>query len=386
MKAGRTDAVIVGGGLVGLAAAHGLSRAGLSCVHLAPTTGADRRTSALMGPSTETLRRLGVFTDPAELGTPLKRIRIIDATHRLIRAPETLFDCAEAGLPAFGWNLPNAAMSEAFTRLAADQSRLERRSLAATGFERISDGWRVHTDDGPVDAPLLVGADGKTSAVRKHAGISVRERSFSQAALVADLVLERPLNGESVEFHYPEGPFTLVPAGERRANLVWIDAPSVLDEVGRLDEAALSALFTERSKNLFGRIDAASPTFQFPLSTLTAAVAGSGGLVLVGESAHAFPPIGAQGLNLGLRDVEALLRCVEEADVQDAGWAERVGRAYARDRARDIRLTSRFVDTLFRSLLSDFLPAQSVRAGGLWALKLSRALRRRAFEAGMGGR
>ena len=104
------DIIVVGGGLAGLAAAAGLARLGLSIIHLAPAAPPDRRTSALMMPSVDFLRRSGLVDDPAEIGHALTAIRIIDATPRLIRAPETLFEAAEIGLPAFGWNFANAVL------------------------------------------------------------------------------------------------------------------------------------------------------------------------------------------------------------------------------------------------------------------------------------
>ena len=84
------------------------------------------------------------------------------------------------------------------------------------------------SDGASLTAPLIVGADGKKSLLRDAAGFRAREHAFRQSALVADLELGRPLGGASVEFHYPQGPFTFVPAGGNRANLVWIDKADVL--------------------------------------------------------------------------------------------------------------------------------------------------------------
>jgi len=119
---------------------------------------------------------------------------------------------------------------------------------------------------------------------------------------------------------------------------------------------------------------------------LSVSAAGQDGAALVGESAHAFPPIGAQGLNLGLRDVADLLDAVAAADRSKPDWGIAVSQDYARRRAGDLVRTGTFVDTLFRSLLADMLPSQTLRAGGLWALKLLPALRRQAFALGMGTR
>jgi 2-octaprenyl-6-methoxyphenol hydroxylase len=101
-----TRAAVVGGGLVGLAAAVAVAKAGLDTIHLVPKGPPDRRTSALMQPSVDYLKTAGLVDDAASIANPLTQIRIIDATKRLIRAPETLFDAAEIGLSAFGWYFP----------------------------------------------------------------------------------------------------------------------------------------------------------------------------------------------------------------------------------------------------------------------------------------
>lgn len=377
------DAIVVGGGLAGVAAAIAVAQAGLKTIHLAPTAPPDRRTSALMLPSVDYLRSAGLIDEPSEIGHALTQIRIIDATNRLIRAPETLFDASEAGLDAFGWNFANMRLMERFHTVARQLPNLDIRNLGVTAL----DGTRVTLTDGSTQgAPLIVGADGKKSLVRSAAGLRARESAFSQSALVCDLDLGRPIGGTSVEFHYPQGPFTLVPAGGNRANLVWIDDHDRLTSARDSGPEALIAALREKSQRLFGTIALASPAFVFPLSNLSVDSAGANGIVLVGEAAHAFPPIGAQGLNLGLRDVSDLADALAAADRSVPDWAITVSQDYARRRAGDLARTGGMVDTLFRSLLADMIPAQALRAGGLWALKLAPALRKQAFAVGMGQR
>lgn len=381
-----TRAIVVGGGLAGVAAAVAVARTGLETLHLAPRGQRDARTSALMMPSVDYLRQAGLIDDPAALGQALTQIRIIDATRRLIRAPETLFDSAEAGVPAFGWNFSNIALIEAFEAARAGLPNLSTRDVAVTAVEKTDHGARLTLRGGEViETPLLVGADGKTSLVRTSTGFRTRESAFTQAALVCDLELGRPIGGTSIEFHYPEGPFTLVPAGGNRANLVWIDDREALKAAQAGGAEHLRQVFLDKSQRLFGAVTLLTPTHVFPLSSITVDNAGSAGVVLVGEAAHAFPPIGAQGLNLGLRDVADLAAALAAAD-RSAGWAGRVSADYARRRSGDLSRTGGMVDTLFRSLLADFLPAQALRAGGLWALKLVPPLRRQAFAVGMGVR
>jgi 2-octaprenyl-6-methoxyphenol hydroxylase len=383
MTSHDADAIVVGGGLAGVAAAIALAQAGLKTVHLAPSGPPDRRTSALMMPSVDFLASVGLVDDPAEIGHALTQIRIIDATGRLIRAPETLFDASEAGLDAFGWNFANMRLMERFHAVAATLANLETRDIGVTDL----DGTTVTLSDGSrLSAPLIVGADGKKSLVRETAGLRARETAFSQSALVCDLDLGRAIGGTSVEFHYPQGPFTLVPAGGKRANLVWIDDHAVLTAAKDSGPEQLNATLLEKSQRLFGAIKLASPAFVFPLSTLNVDSAGADGVVLVGEAAHAFPPIGAQGLNLGLRDVADLAAALATSDRAAPDWAINLSQDYAARRTSDLARTGGMVDTLFRSLLAEMIPAQALRAGGLWALKLAPVLRKQAFAVGMGRR
>lgn len=381
------DVVVVGGGLAGLAAVAAVVRTGLKVAHVAPASPPDRRTSALMMPSVDYMQQAGLIGDPARIGVPLTQIRIIDATSRLIRAPETLFDSTEAGLTAFGWNFANTQLNAAFAAALDDAPHLTRIAATLKSLD-LGDGKAVLalSDGESISADLLVGADGKKSLIREEGGFRAREHGFVEAALVCDLTLGRPLNGASVEFHYPHGPFTLVPAGENRANLVWIDERSVLDAAREAGPEGLRAAITEKSMRLFGHIELASSAHVFPLSTLSVDRAGGDGVVLVGESAHAFPPIGAQGLNLGLRDVADLAAALAATDRSAADWARRVSEDYAHRRSLDLARTGGMVDVLFRSLLADMVPAQALRSGGLWALKLVPALRRQAFQVGMGVR
>ncbi|MET3925449.1 FAD-dependent monooxygenase [Devosia sp. 2618] len=378
------DAIVVGGGLAGVAAAIAVAKAGLKTIHLAPAGPPDRRTSALMMPSVDYLSGAGLIDDPAEIGHALTQIRIIDATNRLIRAPETLFDSKEVGLAAFGWNFANTKLLERFHTVAAELPNLETRNLGVTALN--AEHTVTLTDGTTLRAPLIVGADGKKSLIRGAAGIHARETAFSQAALVCDLDLGRPIGGASIEFHYPQGPFTLVPAGGNRANLVWIDDRAVLTAAQAGGPDALLKIFAEKSQRLFGNIALATPAHVFPLSTLSVDRAGVDGVVLVGEAAHAFPPIGAQGLNLGLRDVADLAAALAVADRRADDWAVKVSQDYSARRAADLVRTGGVVDTLFRSLLAEMIPTQALRASGLWALKLAPALRRRAFAVGMGER
>ncbi len=383
----ETDIVVVGGGLAGTAASVCIAQMGFEVIHLAPKTPLDRRTSALMGPSIDILRSSSLVPDPSKIGVELSKIRIIDATHRLIRAPEALFDSREAGLSNFGYNFTNIDLLKSFDEKAKTLKNYTRIIASFKMLVSNDENIIIKTDKGQtIKSQMLVGADGKKSPTRVAAGISIKEKKHAQSALVCDLELERDLDGASVEYHYDNGPFTLVPAGGKKANLVWMDKDEILRGAQEKGDEYLIKEFEKHSMGLFGNIKLISKTFIFPLTNLSANIAGKNGIILVGEAAHAFPPVGAQGLNLSLRDIVELVDILELADKTNPNWGLDASEKYAKGREGDLKMTFAMVDTLFKSLLADFLPIQAIRSGGIWALKTIPSLAKKAFHVGMGRR
>jgi 2-octaprenyl-6-methoxyphenol hydroxylase len=151
-----------------------------------------------------------------------------------------------------------------------------------------------------------------------------------------------------------------------------------------MDEETFRSMIEARLQGLLGRIGAIGPRGLFPLSGLTAEVAGRNRVALVGEAAHVIPPIGAQGLNLGFRDAAILADCVSDAlrDGSDIGGAQMLS-AFTKARRIDIASRAWTIDLLNRSLISDYLPVQLVRGAGLFALKAINPLRRLAIREGL---
>jgi ubiquinone biosynthesis UbiH/UbiF/VisC/COQ6 family hydroxylase len=157
-----------------------------------------------------------------------------------------------------------------------------------------------------ITARLVVAADGRRSTVREAVGIEVTEWRYDQSALVVNLGHALPHQDTSTEFHTEAGPLTRVPIAGRRSSLVWVDRPGEVARGLTMDETELAAEIEERSSSLLGAIRIDGPRQAFPLAGMTALGFARSRAVLVGEAAHLFPPIGAQGLNLGYRDVRAL--------------------------------------------------------------------------------
>ena len=380
--ANRADILVVGAGPVGLAAAIFLDGLGYGVITVAPDrVASDERTSALLAGSIAFLERIGVWPRIVAAAAPMRSLRIVDATRRLIRAPEVLFHAAEIGLDAFGYNIPNSALVGALE--AEFAARNLRRSSAAVKRTRQDDGEVAAeiADGAEIGARLIVAADGRRSRIRDSVGIPVSEWRYDQAALVVNLRHARGHEDTSTEFHTETGPFTLVPLPGNRSSLVWVDRPAESRRRTTIDEAALAAEIEVRSASILGAITIDGPRQVFPLSGMNAARFAAGRAALVGEAAHLFPPIGAQGLNLGYRDVADLGRVLAPRGARP-GAPDRLA-AYDRLRRSDVVTRTTAVDALNRTLLTGFLPVQGLRGLGLFLLDRVPALRRALMRQGV---
>jgi 2-octaprenyl-6-methoxyphenol hydroxylase len=230
-------------------------------------------------------------------------------------------------------------------------------------------------------ARLVVAADGARSLAREAAAIALSRWSYRQAALVATLRIEAPHGGVSTEFHTEDGPFTLVPLPGDRVSLVWVDRPGRLAAAASLDDAALSRQVEERARSIHGAMALDSAPAVYPLHAALADRFAGRRTVLVGEAAHVFPPIGAQGLNLGFRDVAALRRVL--ARFRGDPGAPDALQAYHAARQGDVRSRTLAVDLLNRSLLTDFLPVQAVRGLALGLASSVPLIRRALIRQGL---
>jgi 2-octaprenyl-6-methoxyphenol hydroxylase len=383
---GTHDVVVIGGGPAGLTAAIALAQTGANTALIARRAPyADNRTTALLGGSVDLLQGLDVWRRCADEAAPLQAMRLVDDTGRLIRAPEVRFSSDEIGLDAFGYNIENRALITALEGRAAELSDLTRFDDEGDTVTPCDAIVAIGTAQGKsLSARLVAGANGRQSLCREAADIAVRRRDLNQSALTFNVSHSRPHRNGSTEFHTPQGPCVFVPLPGNRCSVVWVAAPKEAERLIALSDDELSEAAERQSHSILGRIKIEPGRHLFPLAIEQPRQFAKARVALVGEAAHVVPPIGAQGLNMGLRDAADLADIVEQAMAsgEDLGSPQVLTR-YDLARRADVLSRTFVIDMANRSLLSDFLPMQGLRAAGLHLIGSIGPLRRLAMREGL---
>jgi 2-octaprenyl-6-methoxyphenol hydroxylase len=389
------DIVVSGGGIAGLTAAAAFGSLGrkVLCVDPAPPVmteadpTSDLRTTAFLHPSVKVLETAGLWPRFHDYATPLQVMRIVDAGGEV---PEPRvshdFDAADLSDMPFGWNLPNWLLRrECVARLAelpnvtfrpgiATTSLLARESTAIVG---LSDGTQV-------EAKLLIAADGRNSAMRRALGIGVKTTHFGQKALAFAVTHPVAHNNVSTEIHRSGGPFTFVPLPDRDGQpcsaIVWMETNANATRLAALPEAAFEAEMNTRSCGLFGPLKLASRRTVWPIISQIAARFDGPRTALMAEAAHVVPPIGAQGLNMSLADLTALVELSEQHSLGSPAMLT----AYHRRRYPDVALRVTGVGLLNRASMIEAQPLRDLRARALDVMYSTRPVRHALMQMGIG--
>ena len=384
-----TDILIAGGGTAGLAAAAAFGTLGLSvtCVDPAPLDApdgpdADLRTTAILQPGRALLEQAGLWDRLLRQATPLRVMRIVDAAGMPVKRD---FDAGDLGDAPFGWNIPNRVIKRAFAERLAEMPQVTLlRGVGFVGRLAQMDDVVVRLSDGrQVTARLLVGADGRDSAVRRVCGIEARVTRYGQKALVFAVTHESPHDGVSTEVHAKGGPFTLVPLpdhdGRPCSAVVWMTDGAEAVRLRAPPEEEFAQAVNARSAGVMGPLTPVGGRQAWPIVTQVADRITARRTALMAEAAHVVPPIGAQGLNMSLRDLQAMidLASARREEIGDESWLL----AYARAREPDIRLRALGIDVLNRASIGGLGP---LRALGLRAMHDVAPVRHALMRLGLG--
>ena len=392
----RKDIVISGGGIAGLVAAVAFGDAGFDvlCVDPTPpvtnrdTAGADLRTTAYLQPGQAFLQAIGVWPLVADCSSPLQVMRIIDAAGPDLVTKD--FDATDISDAPFGWNVGNWDMRNGLlTRLAALPNVVFEPGLSTTSTNTRSTEARVTLSDGRlISCKLLIAADGRDSAIRKAARITAKRSEFGQLALSFAVTHAMEHRNISTEVHKGGGPFTLVPLpdfeGQPSSAVVWMDKILDIQAMQTLSVDKFNTEITVRSAGVLGPLSLITTRTSWQIISQLAASFYSERTAFIAEAAHVVPPIGAQGLNLSLGDIETLLE-LTKASPSSIGELP-VLKKYNQAR-RPIALSRMIgVGALNRASKAEGPAAVRARALGLDAIYRIAPLRRALMHLGLGTR
>ena len=390
----KFDIVISGGGVAGLIAAVAFGNAGFTTLCVDPTPpitnrdqkGADLRTTAFLQPGISFLQRIGVWPHVSGDSAPLQIMRIADAAgDKLIKHD---FNATDISDMPFGRNVGNWAMRAGLLTRLQDLPNVDfRPSVASTNILTATTHARVRLSDATtVHCKMLIAADGRDSPTRQALGINVKRTTYDQKALSFAVNHPHPHSQVSIEVHKTGGPFTLVPLpdyhGQPSSAVVWMDTAAHIEKLHTMPIPAFNDAATLRSAGVLGDLTLVSGRSSWPIISQIAKRFYGERTALIAETAHVVPPIGAQGLNLSLGDIEALLD-LAVATPADIGSPAML-LAYQRARRLHVRTRVAGVAALNRASISHSPIIGHLRAQGLNLIHRVSPIRKTLMRMGLG--
>ena len=374
MKAEQVDLMIVGGGMVGLMLAAALRHSGLHIIVVeraeyqpVKSMGLDCRVSAIVQGNVNILKSVGVWKHLEKHAGLMTAMRIWDGQEQ----GGIRFEALEIGEGKLGVLVENLHLIEALQDTVHESENIELlcpESVSDVEWKRshvdvtLESGRKLHT-------PLIVGADGGRSWLRKQADIDVFSRDYQQKGIVTTVKPRFPHQNTSIQRFLDTGPLALLPMKDDVCSIVWSASNDRADELlGLSDEDFLDELNLEVG-GVFGGIVEVGKRAAFPLKAQLARHIVRPRLALIGDAAHSIHPLAGLGVNLGLRDAMVLAQEIVDARKFDEDWGDMdVLTRYMKQRMPDVLATMASMEALHRTFQVQLPAWIKLRGLGMKAL------------------
>lgn len=380
------DLLILGGGLVGMSLALAAASKGISSYIVdradpaeLTAEGFDGRASAISTASWNLFSNIGLAGRLAPHGCPIDSIAVTDRMK-----PGRIDFRPGPDESSLGYMFANRELRLALFEAAREQPLIAWHAPAGiVARERGEHGACATLASGQeLRGRLMVAAEGRQSPTREEAGMAIAKWDYRHRAIISGLAHELPHENVAWEIFYPAGPFALLPLrdgadGTHRSAMVWTVDESDADAILSLSDRAMLAEIDKRMQGVFGKVELLGDRTSYPLGFHHTARITAQRLALVGDAAHGIHPIAGQGLNLGIRDVGALVEVIAEGRRigLDPGDAQLLAR-YERWRSLDSFMVALATDGLTRLFGIRGKAASAIRRLGMGGVQRAAPLKR----------
>lgn len=345
--------IISGAGIPGLTLALLLEKAGIRTAVIDPDVPdqkddflKDGRTSALLETSLSILQNLIPLETLSDFSEELHEIRILDRTLDDGKKIAVSFSSSEIGQTRFGLNVSNRGLRNLLYQKAREAKNIVLKEDRLEGYTVSDFDVKARALSGEtLGGKLIIGADGRNSSVRKIAGIISNKKSYKKQALTLVASHSKKHKNRSIEIHRNAGPLTFVPLPGERSSIVWVETDDKAEHFAAMRRQYLQNILQDLSEGVLGDLRIDGPIGHYPLICLKAASLSAPRTALIAEAAHVIHPLGAQGLNLSMRDVTALAGLITRYHLHglDIG-SHQMLKHYQRRRLPDIQSRTIAVD------------------------------------------
>lgn len=376
---------VVGGGMIGAATALGLALQGFQVAvveHRAPTAFSieqpmDLRVSAISMASVELLRQLGVWERiEAMRMCPYRHLETWDLPEHPIR-----FASESLGLAQLGFMVENRVIQLALWQRLAELPNVKMYcpDSVATITVRQADVSLSLACGQTLVADWVIGADGANSKIREFAHIGSSTWDYRQHCMLISVKTTQDQQNTTWQQFCPTGPRSFLPFIDHQASLVWYDSPQRIALLMAMPISQLEAEIHQSFPERLGPVSVVDRA-SFPLTRRHAHTYSQQRCVLLGDAAHTINPLAGQGVNLGFKDVRALLDEVSKTGEMNQSCCAR----YERRRRPDNVIMQTGMDVFYHAFRIDFRPFQFGRSLVLTALNHAEGLKKQVIRYAVG--